>query len=91
MNAKNLIKRQLDAELDGIERQGQEAKGQPELLRVAEAAQLLALSRTKVYEMAERSEIPVLKIGTAVRIPRRKLLGWIEAQTAGADDLERGR
>jgi excisionase family DNA binding protein len=55
----------------------------PELLRVIEAAQLLALSRTKVYEMAEREEIPVLRIGTTVRIPRRKLLEWIEAQTIG--------
>jgi excisionase family DNA binding protein len=58
-------------------------KNEPELLRVTEAAQLLALSRTKVYEMAERDEIPVLRIGTAVRIPRRKLLEWIEAQTSG--------
>lgn len=56
-----------------------------ELLRVTEAAQLLALSRTKVYEMAEREEIPVLRIGTAVRIPRRKLLDWIDAQTNGGD------
>jgi excisionase family DNA binding protein len=58
-------------------------QNEPELLRVTEAAQLLALSRTKVYEMAEREEIPVLRIGTAVRIPRRKLLEWIEAQTIG--------
>jgi excisionase family DNA binding protein len=58
-------------------------QNEPELLRVAEAAQLLALSRTKVYEMAERDEIPVLRIGTAVRIPRRKLIEWIEAQTTG--------
>jgi excisionase family DNA binding protein len=59
---------------------------QPELLRVVEAANLLALSRTKVYEMAERNEIPVVRIGSAVRIPRRKLLEWIEAQTMPAED-----
>jgi excisionase family DNA binding protein len=58
-------------------------QNEPELLRVAEAAQVLALSRTKVYEMAERNQIPVLRIGTAVRIPRRRLLDWIEAQTTG--------
>ena len=55
------------------------------LLRVTEAAQLLALSRTKVYEMAEREEIPVVRIGTAVRIPRRRLLEWIQAQTIGGE------
>jgi excisionase family DNA binding protein len=58
---------------------------EPELLRVIEAAKVLALSRTKVYEMAERGEIPVTRIGSAVRIPRRKLLAWIDAQTISAD------
>jgi excisionase family DNA binding protein len=56
-------------------------QNEPELLRVIEAAKMLALSRTKVYEMADRGEIPTVKIGSAVRIPRRKLLDWIEAQT----------
>lgn len=55
---------------------------EPELLRVDEVAKLLALGRTKVYEMAERGQIPAMKIGTAVRIPRRKLLDWIDAQIA---------
>jgi excisionase family DNA binding protein len=57
---------------------------EPELLRVIEAAKLLSLSRTKVYEMAEKGEIPIVRIGTAVRVPRRKLLEWIEAQTVPA-------
>ena len=58
-------------------------QNEPELLRVIEAAKILALSRTKVYEMTERGEIPIVRIGSAVRIPRRKLLDWIEAQTSG--------
>ena len=53
----------------------------PELLRVVEASRLMSLSRTKVYEMAERGKILVTRIGTAVRIPRRKMLLWIEQQT----------
>ncbi len=52
-----------------------------ELLRVADAAKLLSLSRTKVYEMVEAGELPVVRIGTAVRIPHRRLLDWIEART----------
>lgn len=56
-------------------------RNEPELLRVVEASKLMSLSRTKVYEMAERGEIPVTRIGSAVRIPRRKLLLWIEQQT----------
>lgn len=62
-------------------------QGEPELLRVAEAAAVLALSRTKVYEMADRGQIPVVRIGTAVRVPRRKLLAWIDAQITGGSDL----
>jgi excisionase family DNA binding protein len=53
---------------------------EPELLRVTEAAQLLAIGRSKMYEMAEKGEVPVVRIGTAVRIPRKKLLEWIEQQ-----------
>ena len=62
-------------------------QSEPELLRVIEAARMLSLSRTKVYEMAERGEIPVVRIGSAVRVPRRKLLEWIEAQTMGGSGL----
>jgi excisionase family DNA binding protein len=58
------------------------SSGEPELLRVVEVANLLSLSRTKVYEMAEKGEIPVVRIGSAVRIPRRKLLEWVEHRTA---------
>jgi len=60
---------------------GNGIENEPVLLRVAEASRLMSLSRTKVYEMAEKGEIPVVRIGTAVRIPRRKLLAWIEERT----------
>ena len=58
-------------------------QNEAELLRVSEAAIILAVSRTKVYEMAERGEIPIVRIGTPVRVPRRRLVEWIEAQTTG--------
>ena len=62
-------------------------QNEPELLRVAEASKLMSLSRTKVYEMAEKGEIPVVRIGSAVRIPRRKLLLWIEERTMSPKDV----
>jgi excisionase family DNA binding protein len=55
---------------------------EPELLRVSDAAKLLSMSKSKVYEMAEKGEVPVVRIGTSVRIPRRKLLAWVEERTA---------
>ena len=55
-----------------------------ELLRVSDAAHLLSMSRSKTYELAEKGEIPVIRIGTAVRIPRKKLLAWIDEKTITA-------
>jgi excisionase family DNA binding protein len=63
-------------------------RNEPELLRVVEASKLMSLSRRKVYEMAERGEIPVIRIGSAVRIPRRKLLLWIEQQTRFTESVK---
>jgi excisionase family DNA binding protein len=58
---------------------------EPELLRVTEAARMLSIGRTKMYEMAEKGDVPVVRIGTAVRIPRKRLLEWIEQHTAPAE------
>ncbi len=51
------------------------------LLRVEEAAKLLRLSRAKAYTMAQRGEIPVVRLGRAVRVPAAALQRWIEAKT----------
>ena len=55
--------------------------GDDRLLSVVEAAALLGISRTKTYELASRGQIPVVRIGKAVRIPRHKLIEWIDAHT----------
>lgn len=54
---------------------------EPLLLRPGEVARALGMGRSKVYEMAQTGELPVVKIGTAVRIPRLALLAWIELHT----------
>jgi excisionase family DNA binding protein len=54
------------------------------LLHAKEVAKLLGLSRSKVYEMLAARELPMVKIGTAVRVPRAALLAWIERRTAQA-------
>jgi excisionase family DNA binding protein len=50
----------------------------PLLLRVPEAAELLAVSRTKVYQLIASGDIPVVRIGKSVRVARRELerLAW---------------
>jgi len=56
----------------------------PLLLDATGASKLLSLSRAKVCDMATRGEIPSIRIGRAVRIPRDPLLRWIEQRTAAA-------
>jgi excisionase family DNA binding protein len=51
------------------------------LLRVADAAAYLALSRSKTYQLAARGEIPSVRIGGAVRIPRHELDAWLSGAT----------
>ena len=53
----------------------------PLLLDAAGAAQLLSLSRAHVCDMARRGEIPAVRVGRSVRIPRDRLLVWIHDRT----------
>ena len=58
-------------------------EAEPEFMRVAEAAALLSVSRTKLYELARAGTIPTVLIGQSIRIPRRRLLEWLDAGTVG--------
>jgi excisionase family DNA binding protein len=50
------------------------------LLRIPEAAERLALSRSAVYRLIWSGELPVVKIGTAIRIPSDAIREWVEAR-----------
>ena len=52
-----------------------------QLLRVEEAARVLGIGRSTVYELIGRRELPVIRIGRSTRIPRRRLEDWIERHT----------
>jgi len=54
-----------------------------ELLRPHEVQMLLRIGRSKVYEMIAQGELPIVRIGRAVRIPRRELERWIAEHTMG--------
>lgn len=53
---------------------------EPIMLRPSEVATLLAISRSEVYRLIDRGEIPSVRIGRSRRVPRR----WVEAQAAVA-------
>ena len=51
------------------------------LLNADQVAKMLGMGRTKVYEMIAAEELPVITIGTSKRVPRDRLLRWIERNT----------
>lgn len=67
----------------------------PEMLRVEEAASLLRIGRSTAYGAVAqyqvtggREGIPSIRINRTLRVPKRKLLRWIDEQADGvADEL----
>ena len=53
----------------------------PLLLDTAEAAKLLSLSRAKVCDMVSHGEIPSIRFGRSLRIPRDPLIAWVHERT----------
>jgi excisionase family DNA binding protein len=58
--------------------------GETVLLRVPEAAKMLGLGRSKAYEMAKLGVLPIVRIGTAIRVPCEALFEWVQARTQHA-------
>jgi excisionase family DNA binding protein len=47
------------------------------LLTVPEAARLLRISRNLAYELVAKGELPAVRLGRVIRVPRRSLEDWI--------------
>ena len=57
---------------------------EPLLLRAGDVAKLLGLGRSKVFAMLAVGELPVIRIGRSVRVPRAALEDWIAEHTQHA-------
>lgn len=51
-------------------------------LSIDEAAAMLGISRAHAYELVRRGELPRLRLGRRVVIPKRALEEYVEAATA---------
>ena len=49
-------------------------------LTVAEAAELLGVSRWLIQQQVGRGALPAVRLGRRILIPRARLLAWIEGQ-----------
>ena len=52
----------------------------PLTLKAHEAAAVLRISKSKVYELAQSESFPGIRIGKRVVIPRDKLIQWMNDQ-----------
>lgn len=55
----------------------------PLTLNAREAAAVLRISKSKVYELAHTESFPAVRIGNRVVIPRDKLIEWMNNQAEG--------
>jgi excisionase family DNA binding protein len=51
------------------------------ILTIPEVAGYLKMSKSKIYDLVSKKEIPHIKIGRNVRIRQTDLQMWIEKQT----------
>lgn len=56
----------------------------PNLLTVAELVPLLGISRTTVYEMVTKRQIPHLRIGMMIRFDPGEIARWLRLKTVGS-------
>jgi excisionase family DNA binding protein len=54
------------------------------VLTVAEAAEVLGISRTHAYELVARRELPSLRLGRRIVVPRRGLERLLEGDADGS-------
>lgn len=55
---------------------------QSHLLTVPETAKLLRISRNLAYELVARHEIPAIRLGRSIRVPRAELEAWLANNAA---------
>jgi len=53
----------------------------PLLLRPIEAAWLLNFSVARVYQLIRSGELPSVRVGGSLRVPRADLEGWLRERT----------
>jgi excisionase family DNA binding protein len=55
---------------------------------VAQAGIMLGISRTSAYERVRRSEIPTVRLGRRLLVPRAQLLAMLEGEPSGTATAE---
>lgn len=48
------------------------------LLKPLEAARVLGIGRSLIYELIARKEIPSVRLGRCIRVPKESLIQWLK-------------
>lgn len=51
---------------------------------VPDLQQVLGIGRRQAYDLVNRADFPVIRLGRRILIPRDALIRWIDAQTTNA-------
>ena len=60
------------------------------LLRPHEAGSILGISRSMIYVLMDQGELPRVRIGRAVRVPRESVEEWARQKIARSANMVRG-
>ena len=52
------------------------------LLRPAEAAEVIAVSRARVYQLLKTGDLPSIRVGGRLRVPIDELRAWVRGQAS---------
>lgn len=64
-----------------------DAGEEPRLLRMGELAEILAVSRTKAYDLVGAGKLPAIRIGgRCLRVPLDAVRRWIERHVTNDED-----
>ena len=59
----------------------------PLVLTVDEARRLLRIGRRQLYQAISRQDVPAVKVGRSIRIPRSSLEAWLAAPNEKSDSI----
>lgn len=58
----------------------------PRLLTADEVATATGIPKSRVYELAREGDMPVVRLGRAMRFSEQALLDWIDSGGTSTDD-----
>jgi excisionase family DNA binding protein len=76
--------RQVELCVDGNRPTRKETTMNKLLLKPAEAAELLGVGRSTLYELLSRGDVPSVRLGRSIRVPFDALRNWVAQQSKEA-------